>query len=228
MGAKDSKLEHEKFNIDLLKESNNGNLPEIKKIIEKHGANVNSKYEYIDKFDLTKLNQKDRSKLFSIEIKKNGEFGKVKYFYNIIDLEELNDEFKFGEKKDQNDIIFLKKLKRKSASGMTSFHIACCRGNLPIVKYLHEQKANINLPDKCKNTPLINSINNRHSEVTQYLINSKADINYENEIFSPIKLSVMIGDNKFAKKYLDESHLNEKWFHTFADQELIEFVSDKI
>ncbi|OEY86899.1 hypothetical protein BIY23_00090 [Wolbachia pipientis] len=99
--------------------------------------------------------------------------------------------------------------KDPSSSDNTALHIASATGNLPIVKLLIEEgKADINVQNSYKDTPLILAINNKHFDVAQHLVEKDADINAANQNGNtPISYAVALyekhADAENANKYSD-------------------------
>ena len=63
----------------------------------------------------------------------------------------------------------------------TPLHIACENGHLPIVQYLIEKGAKIDVFDGFQQTPLHYASENNHNSIAQYLIKKGAKIEITNQ-----------------------------------------------
>lgn len=55
-----------------------------------------------------------------------------------------------------------------NADGRTALHIACCGGNIEIVRYLLTVGANVHARDRFDRTPLTDAIENDYHEVRSF------------------------------------------------------------
>ena len=69
------------------------------------------------------------------------------------------------------------KVNAVTSEGFTPIYLAASKGNVEIVKLLHEWNANLNIASKAMNTPLQRAVFGNHTAVANYLIENGADIN---------------------------------------------------
>ncbi|OEY86896.1 hypothetical protein BIY23_00070 [Wolbachia pipientis] len=126
-------------------------------------------------------------------------------------------------------------VKDPDSSDNTALHIASATGNLPIVKLLiKEGKADINVQNNYKDTPLILAIQNKHFDVAQHLVKKDADINAANQYGNTpisyairgmehairsieLKDKVYISDYSNIIKHMLGKQVTENKFDFFAD-----------
>lgn len=89
--------------------------------------------------------------------------------------------------------------------GRTILLIGTLRGHMPIVQLLLNRKANIELPDEFKMTPLAKSVEHKHQAITAKLIDSGASLqatDVDNKTL--LHLAARNGDRELVKLLLDQ------------------------
>jgi ankyrin repeat protein len=60
--------------------------------------------------------------------------------------------------------------------------IAVDNNNLPIIKFLFNNGANLNIPDNNLNTPLHNAASHQYYSILKFLVDNGADVNTKNNV----------------------------------------------
>lgn len=98
------------------------------------------------------------------------------------------------------------KVNAVTTDGFTPLYLAASKGNVEIVKLLHEWKANLNIPSKALNTPLQRAIFGNHVAVATYLVDNGADVDYKDVAGrTALDIAIYNGFDALVKLLLDHN-----------------------
>lgn len=72
----------------------------------------------------------------------------------------------------QDASLFQACISQKKTDQRTALHIACCNGDIDIVRYLLQMGANVHVKDRFDRTPLIDAVESDNHDVILYCLNS--------------------------------------------------------
>ncbi|CAK9808825.1 unnamed protein product [Anthophora plagiata] len=75
-------------------------------------------------------------------------------------------------------------LSQQNEDGRTALHIACCEGNLNVVRSLLQMGASVHIKDRFSRTPLIDAIEFDHHEIIKLLIQCGAHLHGSSQVLS--------------------------------------------
>lgn len=180
-----------------------GNLNIIELLLEA-GADITCSCEDMSLIDYTKKVRSGENCSNIIKLLEEYLNKKLRFELNNMWLRDLNKCIKFIECGAD--------INTQDKDGLTTLHIASDRGDLDAVKYLVENKANINIQDATGRTPLVYAVEiYRNDEVIKYLIEQGADKNIKmmsgrTALFSAVEYRSI----EIVKLLIDKDNIEDK------------------
>lgn len=106
------------------------------------------------------------------------------------------------------------KVNAVTSDGFTPLYLAASKGNIEIVKLLHQWNADLNIPSKAMNTPLQRAVFGNHVAVATFLVDNGANINFKDVAGrTALDIAIYNGFDVMVKLLLDH---NAKFDETSA------------